>query len=231
MTAAQSVAGLEVLGNLYDLYRSMHPDAQAIIPSEAMIGWYENEFTRFGEPVPKAVKVRFISWTWDVTGRTYPDTAEVALRQRFPDGTVVRDEVRLVKDHAGNWCWFFGQTRAFVEEQIARFPKRPEGDFGAWPGEPCESTQDCSQSDGPAQCMQSLREGIMQLTCLRDPGGGCQSTEHCNQAEGPVQCVQGLRHGVMRNICLREEGGVCHANHECMHPTTCNGGICGRERE
>ena len=122
MAAANTIAALEVASDLYDLNRSMHPDAQAIVPREAMIGWYTNEFTHSGEPAPRAIKVRFISWTWEVTGQTYPETAEVALRQQLPDGRVVRDEIRLVKDQFGNWGWFFGRDRAFVEEQIARFP-------------------------------------------------------------------------------------------------------------
>lgn len=227
MVAAESVAAQEVSGSPYYLYRSMHPDAQAIIPEEAVIGWYENEFARFGEPSPKAVKVRFVSWTWDVTGRTYPNTAEVALRQQFPDGTVVRDEVRLVKDRFGNWGWFFGRTRAFVEEQIARFPERPEGDFGARPGEPCESTQDCSQLHGPARCDMSVRDGITQLMCLRDSGGECQSTEDCHQVGGPARCMRSLRHGIMQNVCLREEGGACDADHECMPPMVCSDRTCG----
>jgi hypothetical protein len=29
--------------------------------------------------------------------------------------------VRLVKDPFGNWSWFFGRDRAFVEEQIIRY--------------------------------------------------------------------------------------------------------------
>ena len=99
----------------------MHPDAQTIIPREAVTGWYENEFLYLGEPAARAIKVRFISWTWGVTGATYPETAEVALRQQLSDGTVVRDEVRLVKDPFGNWSWFFGRDRAFVQEQIARY--------------------------------------------------------------------------------------------------------------
>ena len=70
------------------------------------------------------MKVRFIPWTWDVTGQTYPDTAEVAFRQSAADGAVVRGEVRLVKDEHGNWSWFFGRDRAFVDEQIARFTEQ-----------------------------------------------------------------------------------------------------------
>jgi hypothetical protein len=228
LTVAETVAGLEVAGNLGGLYRSLHPDAQALIPSEAVIGWYENEFTHFGEPTPRAIKVRFIAWTWEVTGKTYPDTAEVAMRQQLPDGAVVRDEVRLVKDQNGNWCWFFGQTRAFVEEQIARFPERPEGEFGVRVGEPCRLTQDCSQIEGPTQCLQGVRDGVIQMICLRDPGGSCQETEDCNQDGGPAQCVRGLRHGVMLDICLREEGGKCDSDHECVPSLMCNGGTCGR---
>jgi hypothetical protein len=122
LAVAAMVAGLEVSGDFFNLYRAMHPDAQAIIPQEAVVGWYQHDFTHVGEPAPRAVKVRFVSWTWQVTGQTYPETAEVVLRQQVPDGTVVRDEIRLVKDSLGNWGWFFGRDRAFVEEQIARFP-------------------------------------------------------------------------------------------------------------
>jgi hypothetical protein len=120
LAVAETMSGLEVTGDFQRLYDAMHPDAQAIIPREAVTGWYENEFLYLGEPAASAIKVRFISWTWGVTGTTYPEAAEVALRQQLADGTVVRDEVRLVKDPFGNWSWFFGRDRMFVQEQIAR---------------------------------------------------------------------------------------------------------------
>lgn len=121
LAVAETVSDLEVTGGFRGLYDAMHPDAQAIIPREAVIGWYENEFTQRGDPAARAIKMRFISWTWDVTGKTYPETAEVALRQQLPDGTIVRDEVRLVQDQFGNWSWFFGRDRGFVDEVIARY--------------------------------------------------------------------------------------------------------------
>ena len=121
LAAAETLAGIEVSDKFYGLYESMHPDARAIIPREAVIGWYENEFAYVGEPAAQAVKVRFVSWTWGVSGKTYPETAEVALHQVLSNGTVLRDEVRLVQDEAGAWSWFFGRDRAFVEEQIARY--------------------------------------------------------------------------------------------------------------
>jgi hypothetical protein len=63
LLVAETAANLEVSGNIYALYWSMLPDVQAIIPREAVIGWYENEFTHFGKPAARAIKVRFISWT------------------------------------------------------------------------------------------------------------------------------------------------------------------------
>jgi hypothetical protein len=102
LEVAETVAGLEVAGDFFNLYRAMHPDAQAIIPQAAVVDWYQQEFTYVGEPAPRAVKVRFISWTWEVTGQTFSETAEVVLRQQVPDGTVVRDEVCLVEDQYCN---------------------------------------------------------------------------------------------------------------------------------
>jgi hypothetical protein len=121
LAVAEMLSGLEVTGSFRALYDAMHPDARAFIPREAVVGWYENAFMYPGEPAARAIKVRSISWTWDVTGQTYPETAEVALRQQLTDGSVIRDEVRLVKDPLGNWSWFFGRDRPFVEEQIARY--------------------------------------------------------------------------------------------------------------
>ena len=56
-----------------------------------------------------------------MTGKTYPETAEIAFTQNLARRKSVRDEVRLVKDRDGKWRWFFGRDRAFVEEQIATF--------------------------------------------------------------------------------------------------------------
>jgi hypothetical protein len=71
--------------------------------------------------------VRFVEWTWPVTGKTYPITAEVSFRQPFANGTVAEEVVRLVQDANGEWRWFFGRSREFVDEQIARHvPQVPD---------------------------------------------------------------------------------------------------------
>jgi hypothetical protein len=104
----------------------------------------------------------------------------VVYRQQFADGSDVRGEVRLVKDYAGNWRWFFGRDRAFVEEQIARFTGPVTTDTGAQPQEACTSTEDCSAAGGPSQCVRVLGdEGVMVIICLRDTGGSCGSDEDC----------------------------------------------------
>ncbi len=121
LTVAEQLSRLEIDGRFAALYDRMHPDAQQLIPLEAVIGWYETDFVPAGPEAVEAVKVRFIPWTWDVTGETYPETAQVAFRQTDAAGDLIRGEIRLVEDGFGNWSWFFGRDRAFVEEQIARF--------------------------------------------------------------------------------------------------------------
>lgn len=61
-----------------------------------------------------------VEWTWGVTGKVYPSAAEVTFRQRFADGEETDGVIRLVRDN-GVWRWFFGQGRAFVDDQIAQF--------------------------------------------------------------------------------------------------------------
>jgi hypothetical protein len=121
LAAAEQLSALEATGQYGALYDAMHPDAQAVIPRAAVIGWYESVFAPRGPQVAHAVKVRFLAWAWAVTGKGYLRTADVAFRQAFADGTVLEDEVRLVKNEQGDWSWFFGRDRAFVDEQIALY--------------------------------------------------------------------------------------------------------------
>jgi hypothetical protein len=123
MAAAEELSTLEAEGRFADLYGRMHRDARAVVPEAAVVGWYEQDFAPRGPEPARAVKVIVEEWTWDVTGQAYPDTAVVAYRQAFADGSSVRDEVRLVRDVDGRWAWFFGRDRAFVAEQVARFAR------------------------------------------------------------------------------------------------------------
>ena len=126
---AVALSRLEAAGEFDALYAEMHPDAQAVVPRAAVVGWYANEFAPLGPGVVTVSGVRFVEWTWAVTGETYFPTAEVAYAQPFDDGAVVEDVVRLVQDEVGEWRWFFGRDRAFVEAQIARYGSDPAPDL------------------------------------------------------------------------------------------------------
>lgn len=128
-TAAQvavELSYLESIGDFNALYDRIHPDAHALVPRAAVIGWYQNEFYPLGPGVATVTGVRFVQWTWPVNGSTYSYTAEVSFVQPFADGTVLEDVVRLVQDDLGEWRWFFGRSREFVEEQIARYVPQPQ---------------------------------------------------------------------------------------------------------
>ena len=114
---AISQSRLEVTGNIFALYQQMHPDSQDEVPLYAVQYWYDNEFLPTGPRVIEPTGVTFVDWTWEVTGTTYPDTAEISFAQSFADGSTVEDVVRLVEEN-GKWRWFFGRSREFVDEQI-----------------------------------------------------------------------------------------------------------------
>ncbi|MFT4038410.1 MAG: hypothetical protein QM692_09540 [Thermomicrobiales bacterium] len=226
LRVAEFIVHAEVVGNVFALYRSMHPDAQALIPQDAVVGWYQNEFLHFGEPAPRAVKLRFAPWTWEVTGQTYPEAAEVATLQTLEDGTEVWDAVRLVKDDNGNWCWFFGRSRQFVVEQLNRFVNPDPNARPVFLGESCSETLECSQSRGPAKCAEATREGVRQRVCLYGPNGYCTSTEDCHQEDGRTECAGETRGGNFSGVCLRAAGATCKSSRDCMESLTCVTGRC-----
>ncbi|MDP9472849.1 MAG: hypothetical protein M3Q71_19670 [Chloroflexota bacterium] len=125
--AAVDLSRLEAEGGYDALYDRMHPDAQAVVPRQAVVGWYEAESAPLGPGVITVLSVSFVDWTWGVTGVTYPGTAEVTFSQPYADGTVTEGVLRLVES-GGEWRWFFGRDRAFVDAQIARFGGEPEPD-------------------------------------------------------------------------------------------------------
>lgn len=123
MRAAEELSQLEVTEHipaLYTFYELTHPDAQEIIPRHVVIGWFREEFQARDPKPAVATGVEYVDWTWAVNGKTYPDTAVVSFTQEFADGEIVEDVVRLVL-HDGEWRWFFGRDRVWVDDQIDRF--------------------------------------------------------------------------------------------------------------
>jgi hypothetical protein len=93
---------LEAPNDLDTLYAWLHPDAQAVVPKDAVTGW----LSRGPNPI-EVTSVDFGEWSWDVTGATYPNTAEVVYEQPLANGSTVPYVVRLVQDNQGLWRWFF----------------------------------------------------------------------------------------------------------------------------
>ena len=124
--AARTARELSVLEGDRDfgaLYERMHPDALAVVPRSAVVGWYEAYFADRETSEIEVTGVESEPWTWEVTGVTYDDAVTVKYDQPYTVGGVVSNvagEVHLVP-FGDEWGWFFGASRAFVDEQVALY--------------------------------------------------------------------------------------------------------------
>jgi predicted metalloprotease len=119
--AARELSVLEAERDFDALYERMHPDALAVVPRSAVVGWYESYFSERETSELDVTGVAPEPWTWPVTGVTYDDAVTVRFVQPYTVDGVVTDvsgEVHLVP-FDGEWGWFFGASRAFVDEQVA----------------------------------------------------------------------------------------------------------------
>jgi predicted metalloprotease len=72
----------------------------------------------------EVVDVQMGPWTWGVTGQEYDYAAHVSFRQPYVENgeeQILEDVMYLVQDDEGDWRWFFGGTREFVELAIETF--------------------------------------------------------------------------------------------------------------
>jgi predicted metalloprotease len=121
--AARELSVLEADRDFDALYEHMHPDALAVVPRSAVVGWYESYFEERETSELDVTGVEFEPWTWPVTGVTYDDAVTVKFVQPYTvDGvaTDVSGEVHLVPFDE-EWGWFFGASQAFVDEQVALY--------------------------------------------------------------------------------------------------------------
>ncbi|HEX2280178.1 MAG TPA: neutral zinc metallopeptidase, partial [Thermomicrobiales bacterium] len=121
--AARELSVLEAERDFEALYERMHPDALAVVPRSAVVGWYESYFAGRETRELEVTGVEAEPWTWPVTGVTYDDAVTVRFVQPYTvDGvtTDVAGEVHLVP-FDDEWGWFFGASRAFVDEQVALY--------------------------------------------------------------------------------------------------------------
>lgn len=118
-TTAWQLSVLESQSDWNSLYDWMHPDSQLTVGRDTVAYWYRTYFAVDGPNPATITGAKLVNWTWEVTGRTYPATAEVSFTQVFDNGSVIDDVVRLVRGVDGTWRWFFGRSPEFVR-QIAQ---------------------------------------------------------------------------------------------------------------
>lgn len=130
--AARLFSRIEASRDYAALYKWLHPDARAIVPVAAVAGWFRDADAGKTTAELRVTSVRFVDWTWPVTGVTYPHTAEITFVQPYWSGGVERDvqDVERLVESGGNWRWFFGRSKAFVDAQIAKYAP-PTGGSGS----------------------------------------------------------------------------------------------------
>ncbi|MFN8592652.1 MAG: neutral zinc metallopeptidase [Thermomicrobiales bacterium] len=121
--AARELSVLESERDFNGLYLRMYPDSKAIAPESAVVGWYSDFLSTRIAGILTVSDTVAEPWTWGVNGTTYEDAVTVKYVQPYTiDGvtTDVQGEVHLVPDDDG-WGWFFGDSRAFLDQQISLY--------------------------------------------------------------------------------------------------------------
>jgi predicted metalloprotease len=120
---AREFSRLEADRAFDELYERMHPDALAVAPRSAVVGWYEGFFAGIDIGELTVIDVVFEPWTWGVTGTVYDNAVTVRYSQPYTTAGVteeVEGEVHLVP-FGDEWGWFFGASRSFLDQQVALY--------------------------------------------------------------------------------------------------------------
>lgn len=134
---AQEILRLAYERKFNAMYDRIHPDARAVVPRAAAVGVFEAAYeqTNAGEATVTGAKI--VAWTWPVTGKSYDRAVAVGFTQPYTDANgqqqTLSDTMYLVKAD-GEWRWFFGSSKAFVDQAIAQYgpekaPPLVEGDL------------------------------------------------------------------------------------------------------
>ena len=110
------------------MYDRIHPDAHAVVPRAAAVGTFTKLYEITDAGKSEVTGVEIVEWTWAVTGQRYPEAAEVSFEQPYVENgqtKTLQDNMYLV-DSGGEWRWFFGNSREFVDTAIAEFGGRGE---------------------------------------------------------------------------------------------------------
>jgi predicted metalloprotease len=127
------LADQERYNAMYDL---IHPDAHAVVPRVVAVNTFQELYALAEAGRAEVVDVSIGSWTWGVTGQTYDYTAIVEFEQPFVENgeeKMLQDTMYLVQADPGDWRWFFGGTRNFVDLAIETFGEGTTVETGGTP--------------------------------------------------------------------------------------------------
>jgi predicted metalloprotease len=121
---AEEIFALAADGQFNIMYDLIHPDARAVVPRVVAVNTFRELYALTEAGRSEIVDVEIGPWTWGVTGQEYEYAAAVSFRQPYvEDGEeqIREDVMYLVQDDDGEWRWFFGGTREFVDLAIETF--------------------------------------------------------------------------------------------------------------
>lgn len=125
-SAAQQILQLATDRKFNAMVDLLHPDALAIVPRQAAIGAFTAAYGTYKVSDSKITDGRMTSYTWPVTGQTYPNAAEFDFQQVFTDPAtnkqqILSDQMYLAQAPDGSWRWFFGNSPDMVRNAIATY--------------------------------------------------------------------------------------------------------------
>ncbi len=127
---AEELFGLAAAGEFNALYDRIHPDAHAVIPRVVAVRSFEEIYGQTQAGRAEITDAQLGEWTWQVTGQTYAEAAQVSFTQPYVDATGqerINESQMYLVPFEGEWRWFFGNSRAFIAEAIGRFaPPAPQ---------------------------------------------------------------------------------------------------------
>jgi hypothetical protein len=126
---AEEIFQLAADGQYNAMYDLIHPDARAIIPRTVAVNTFKELYALAEAGKSKITNVEMGPWTWGVTGKSYDNAAAVSFEQPYVDNgqqKVLKDTMYLVKAEDGQWRWFFGGTKEFVDLAIKTFGDKNE---------------------------------------------------------------------------------------------------------
>lgn len=125
------LADQEKFNAMYDL---IHPDARAVVPRVVAVNTFKELYALAEAGRSTVTGVEMGPWTWGVTGKTYESAAAVDFTQPYKENgeeKLLEDTMYLVKADDGEWRWFFGGTREFVDLAIETFGEGITSETGA----------------------------------------------------------------------------------------------------